>query len=155
MPFKAHIYKVGINPCVDVPVSITGKMKPAKGYIPVTGKINGHSFVQTLVPVKNAAYRLYVNMQMLRGGKAKVGDIAIFTLKQDHKERKIQYLMVTALKKELVANKLVGEFDALTDSRKKDILKYLGSIKTEETLTRNILKVIRQLKSAKPAVRIP
>ena len=37
--FDAKIYKVGINPCVDVPLHITGKMIPEKGYIPVKGKI--------------------------------------------------------------------------------------------------------------------
>lgn len=38
--FKAKIYKVGINPCVDVPNNITRKINK-KGYIPVKGTING------------------------------------------------------------------------------------------------------------------
>ncbi len=155
MPFKARIYKVGINPCVEVPPSITKKMKPVKGFIPVTGKINGHTFTQTLVPVKDSPYRLYVNIPMLKGGKAAVGEVATFTLKQDFADRKIDYSMVPALKKELTAHKLTAAFNALTASRKKDILKYLGSIKTKETLDKNIAKVIAQLKGSQSNVRIP
>lgn len=37
--FTATIYKVGINPCVDVPLRITTKMTATKGYIPVKGKL--------------------------------------------------------------------------------------------------------------------
>lgn len=154
MPFKARIYKVGINPCVEVPRAITAKMKPVKGYIAVTGKINGHEFSQTLVPVKDAPYRLYVNMSMLKGGNAKVGDIATFTLKHDLKERKVEYLMLPALKKALVDNNLLSAFNALTTSRKKDILKYLGSLKTIDALKKNINKVIHQLQSLEN-IRIP
>lgn len=155
MPFKARIYKAGINPCVDVPPAVTAKMNPLRGYIPVTGKINGHPFSQTLVPVKDSPYRLYVNMQMLKGGRAKVGDTVAFTLKQDRTDRKIDYKMIPALKKQLISNKLVAAFDNLTASRKKDILKYLRNIRTEETLKKDIDKVIGQLRSSGSSVKIP
>ena len=69
--YSSKIYKVGINPCVEVPLRITAKMTAAKGYIPVKGKIKDHSFTQTFVPIKNAAYRLYVNGVMLKGAKCK------------------------------------------------------------------------------------
>jgi hypothetical protein len=155
MPFKAQIYKVGINPCVEVPASVTAKMKAIKGYIPVAGKINGHAFKQTLVPVKGGPYRLYVNIPMLKGGETKVGDIATFTLKQDRSNRKKDYPMNVALKKALTSNKLLPRFNALTKSRKKDILKYLGSLKNEETIMKNVDKVIRQLKESRSTVRVP
>ena len=63
--FKAVIYKVGINPVVDVPVRITKKLIATKGYIPVKGSINGFAFHQTLCPVKDAPPRLYVNGPMM------------------------------------------------------------------------------------------
>lgn len=146
---------MGINPCVEVPGSVTARMKPVKGYIPVMGKVNGHTFTQTLVPVKDGPYRLYVNIPMLKGGGVKVGDTATFALKQDTTDRKVSYQMVPALEKALKANRVIAAFDALTASRKKDILKYLGNIKSEETLSKNISKVIVQLKKSGSAVRIP
>ena len=51
--FKAKIYKVGINPCVKVPLRITKTMTAKRGYIPVTGTIEGYAFRQTLCPVKD------------------------------------------------------------------------------------------------------
>jgi hypothetical protein len=146
MAFKAHIYKVGINAVVEVPASVTKKMKAVKGYIPVVGRINGFEFKQTLCPVKDSPYRLYVNMIMLKGGKANLGDTATFTLKRDTSDRTKDYPMNPLLRKHLVANKLVSIFNELTESRRKEINRYLSFIKTKETLQRNIDKVINSLK---------
>ena len=76
--FKAKIYKVGINPVVEVPSRITAKLYPTRGYIRVSGKINKYFFKQTLVPVKGAPYRLFVNGEMLKGSQLLVGDVAHF-----------------------------------------------------------------------------
>ncbi|MBK9984505.1 MAG: hypothetical protein IPP15_19425 [Saprospiraceae bacterium] len=62
--FKGAIYKVGINPCVEVPERITSKMRAIGGYIYTKGEINKYKFEQTLVSVKNGPYRLYVNGPM-------------------------------------------------------------------------------------------
>jgi hypothetical protein len=148
--FEAKIYKVGINPCVKVPLSLTRKMKPVKGYIRVKGKINNHPFKQTLVPVKEAEYRLYVNGPMLKGSDLTVGNKAHFIIEQDLASRSKKDLpMVRLLKQELTEHKLEDSFVELTVARKKDILKYLNSLKTDEALKRNIDKVIIQLKNKK------
>jgi hypothetical protein len=153
--FSARIYKVGINPCVKVPHEITDKMKPVKGYIPVRGKIEKHDFTQTLVPVKNSNYRLYVNGPMLEGGNVKLGDVASFTIEQFARRKREDYPMIAILQKELNKHGLKKEFDALTEARKKDILKYLNSLKPKgEALAKNVAKVISMLKSNKTP-RIP
>jgi hypothetical protein len=155
MPFRATIYKVGINAVVDVPKTVTAKMKAVKGYIPVTGKINGYSFKQTLVSLKEGKYRLYVNMIMLKGGKTKLGDRATFTLKQDKADRTKDYPMIKALENELVKNGVLTVFEELTYSRQKEVLRYLGRLKSKEVLEKNIYKVIKQLKEKKTDVRVP
>ena len=142
--FEAKIYKAGINPCVDVPLVITNKMKASKGYIPVKGKIKGHSFQQTLVPVKNAAYRLYVNNLMMKGSGTKVGDTVKFIIEQDFEPKTIP--IPKEFKSKLDANGLTSTFKKLTTGRQKEILKYFNFLKTEEALNRNIDKVIDQLK---------
>jgi Domain of unknown function (DUF1905) len=142
--FTATIYKTGINPCVDVPEKITAKMKAVKGYIPVKGTINTHSFIQTLVPVKNAPYRLFVNGPMLKGAATKLGDTVKFIIEQDVEKRTEPF--PTAFKKELASNGLLPEFNKLTPARQKEILRYLNHLKTKESLLRNIEKVITQLK---------
>ncbi len=148
MPFSftATIHKVGINPCVPVPKRITDKMLPARGYIPVKGMINGHSFVQTLVPVKGEAYRLYVNGPMLKGGKAKNGDKVKFVIEQNPHPESRDPKMLPAFKKRLTEENLMAIFKKLTPYRQKEILKYLGFLKNEESVQRNIVKVIAQMK---------
>lgn len=144
--FKATIYKVGINLCVKVPFRITAKMSPVKGYIPVKGRINRHPFVQTLVPIKSAEYRLYVNGLMLKGSRTKNGDRAIFVIEQDFAPRTAETSpMPRAFKKQLVEKKLFRKFKELTPYRQKEILKYLNYLKTEEALVRNVDKVIKEL----------
>ena len=153
--FKAKIYKTGINWCVDVPPKISQNMTPEKGYIKIKGKINGFDFKKTLVPVKNAPYRLFVNSAMMKGGKTALGEVANFIIEQDHEKVVTEYpippLLVGILKKD----NLTAAFDDLTSARKKDILKYLNAIKTEETLVKNISKLISQLKSKDKNVRVP
>lgn len=152
--FTVKIYKTGINAAVDVPKEITDAMTPVKGYIRIKGTINGFAFRQTLVPVKNAPYRLFVNIPMLEGGRAAIGDTAAFTIEQDTTPVEDDYEMNAILLEELKANKLEDAFDALSPSRRKDILKYLAYLKTDETVRKNVNKVITQLKEKKIA-KIP
>lgn len=142
--FKSRIYKVGINPCVEVPSKITAKLHPTRGYIPVSGKINKYPFKQTLVPVKGALYRLFVNGEMLKGTGLKVGDTAHFSIEQDFDPREVS--MPKEFKAQLKAEGVFEKFSNLTPSRQKEILKYLTYLKSEEARQRNMLKVISQLK---------
>ncbi len=153
--FKAKIYKVGINPCVKVPHRITKTMEPTKGYIPIKGKIENHSYKQTLVPVKGEPYRLFVNGPMLKGANVKLGETVHFSIEQNFSSQKREFPMMKAFKSELDKENLLVAFKALTPSRQKDILKYLNYLKTEETLKRNIKKVITQLKKKNSKVSIP
>jgi hypothetical protein len=147
--FEAEIYKAGINPCVKVPARISARLTATKGYIPIRGTINGHAFQQTLVPVKNEDYRLYVNGPMLKGAAAKLSDTAKFTIEQDHSPRSLEtYPLPKELKKVLSENKLMPAFKQLTPSRQKEVLRYLGALKTKEALWKNIDKLINGLKKA-------
>lgn len=154
--FSAKIYKVGINPCVKVPKRITATMVATKGYIPIKGKIGKHTFEQTLCPVKNEGYRLYVNGLMLKGANVKLGETVTFIIEQAAKQKDSDLPMPVLLKKKLQENKLMRAFEQLTPSRQKEVLRYLINIKTEETLLKNIDKVIDVLKgkATSPLFRI-
>jgi hypothetical protein len=144
--FKAKIYIVGINPCVKVPLRISNKLKATKGYIPIKGKIEKHFFQQTLCPVKGEGYRLYVNGPMLKGAAVKAGQTVNFTIEQDTLERNKNVPMPKGFKKKLEEHDLLTMFQKLTSSRQKEINRYLNNLKTEETLTKNINKMINVLK---------
>lgn len=148
--FKAKIYKAGINPCVKVPRKITSNMVATKGYISVKGKIRDHVFTQTLVPVKGEGYRLYVNGPMIKGADVSLGQIVNFEIEQASLKKRA-HRMHKALKKKLVENNLLHSFKKLSPSHQKEILKYLSYIKTEETLIRNVDKVVKGLKGTEPS----
>lgn len=143
--FRAKIYKVGINPCVEVPRRITRRMTPQRGYIPVRGHVDDYPFEQTLIPVKNGPYRLYVNGLMLKGSGSKVGDTLTFSLEQTTARRKDE-TMPAHLRSKLAKAKLLSTFEQLTPSRQKEIIRYLNYLKTAQAKNKNIEKVIGFLK---------
>ena len=153
--FDSVIYKIGINAVVDVPLEITNDMVPDKGYIRIQGDITGFDFKTTLVPVKGKPYRLFVNIPMLKGGKAALGNKAVFSIEQDFTPAEKNYPMNEVLLQQLRDKTLLEAFEALSPARKKDILKYLSYVKTEGTLYRNVDKVIKQLENNEKNVRIP
>jgi hypothetical protein len=153
--FTAKIYKTGINWCVDVPKRITGTLKATKGFISIKGEINGFKFTKSLVPVKDGPYRLFVNLKMMKGGNTALGEKARFVIQPAPNKKVVDYPQPTLLRQALAANALTASFNELTTSRKRDILKYLNSIRTEEILKKNVDKVISQLKDKEKNVRIP
>ena len=68
------------------------------------GHIDDYPFEQTLVPVKDGPYRLYVNGLMLKGSGAKVGDTMTFNIEQTTAKRK-DVTMPADLRSKLVEGK--------------------------------------------------
>lgn len=153
--FKAKIYKVGINLCVKVPLRITKTMEATKGYIRVKGTIEGFKFHQTLVPVKDNPYRLFVNGSMLKDSNMRNGKTATFELEQDHSTLpRPDSAMTKEFRTQLTKANVLEAFKQLTLYRQKEIIRYLYYLKSDESKNRNMKKVIGQLKTKKPA-RIP
>ncbi|MBS1511280.1 MAG: DUF1905 domain-containing protein [Bacteroidetes bacterium] len=146
MPFSftAVIYKNGINLCVDVPLHITNAITGKKGFIKIRGTLRKHFFQQTLVPVANAPYRLFVNGIMLKGAAVGEGDRVRFTIEPD--EAPPEYPIPAALLLQLKRHKLLQAFESLTPSRQKEINRYIGALKTGTVIEKNISKVITSLK---------
>ncbi len=153
--FKGAIYKTGINFCVDVPDSITSKLVAVKGFIKIKGTVNRFPFKKSLVPIKNGLYRLFINIPTLKGGQTKVGETANFVIEQNVENDKKEYRMPDLLKSQLEQRNVLINFNDLSNARKNDILKYLSYVKTEETMRRNIQKIITQLEQNQKSVRIP
>lgn len=121
-------------------------MNPVKGYIPVKGMINGHWFHQTLCPIKDGPYRLYVNGGMMKGGEVELGEKAKFEIEYDDRPPKDAIAMPVILEKRLKKEKLLNAFNSLTPSGQKEVFKYLNLLKSEEAKERNIEKVVVGLK---------
>ncbi len=146
--FSAKIFIISkINPVVDVPGEVLEYLfKEAgkrTGAIPVKGKLNGAKFIHNIVKYEGA-WRLYLNGPMRKSAGIDTGDIAHVEIDYDPAPRTVP--MPAPLEKALKKNKTARiEFDKLSPSRQKEILRYLGSMKTEESLLRNVGKVLKHL----------
>lgn len=150
--FTAEVLIIGINPYVGVPEDVLNALfeqaGKSKGPIPVRGTLNGKRFLQTLVKYQGA-WRLYLNTPMRQESGIDVGDDATVEIEFDSEPRivPINPKFAHALSKNREAR---AAFEKLAPSRQKEILRYLNSMKTEESLVRNIEKVIQYLLGKKP-----
>jgi uncharacterized protein YdeI (YjbR/CyaY-like superfamily) len=145
--FSAEIYKIGINPYVFLPEEILSylfkKAGKAKGYIPVSLIINKQKFIQHLVKY-SGEWRLYLNTPMRKAAGKDVGDIIHIKIDFDAEERITP--MHSKFEAALNKNKKAKDcFNSLPPSRKKEILRYLNNLKSEETLDKNIDRAINFL----------
>ena len=146
--FSAKIFIISkINPVVDVPDDVLeylfGKAGRRTGAIPVKGKLNGAKFIHNIVKY-SGAWRLYLNGPMRASAGIDTGDIARVEIDYDPAPRVTP--VPPEFEKALEKNKTAkAEFDKLSPSRQKEILRYLGSMKTEESLLRNVGKVLKHL----------
>lgn len=143
-PFKAEIKIIGINPFVFIPVKtleyIFKQAGKNKGQLPVIMKIDGHEFKQTLVKYAGD-WRLYLNTPMRKAAKKDIGDNAIFEIEFDAEERLIE--MNPKLEQALAGNKKAKDiFDSLAPYLQKEIVRYIGNLKTDESVEKNIKKAI-------------
>ncbi|MFQ5885503.1 MAG: DUF1905 domain-containing protein, partial [Thermoplasmata archaeon] len=134
----------GINPYVDVPKEVSDAFG-IRGNIRVKGTVNGFPFSSTLVPIGGGHHRLYVNTAMREGARVGVGDMVTVVVEYDPIPR--EYPAPDVLMDALREANLEQEFEQLPRSRRKDIVLYLDSLKTPESIKKNVQKVIELLKT--------
>ncbi len=138
---------LGINLQVVIPEktlqALYRQMGKEKGHIPVEGTLQGKHIKANIVKYQGA-HRLYINETMQKHAGVKPGDKVTIALCYDSVPRlePIPNLFAQALKKEKSAQ---AAFEKLAPSRKKEILRYLNNLKTEETLKRNTAIVVNYL----------
>lgn len=152
--FSSKIYIIGINPYVLLPASILKylfqKAGTDKGAIPVQIKTGGKNFIQNLVKY-SGKWRLYLNAPVRKAAGKEVGDMIDIQINFDGKTRTTP--LHTKLKKVFKENpEAKTAFDRLAPSRQKEILRYTNFLKTEESIERNIQRVVAYLVKSKPFI---
>jgi hypothetical protein len=145
--FSARIRKLGINPCVIVPAKVVEALLELAGRysgpVQVKAGLNGFWFDATVVRYLGA-WRLYLNTGMRKSTGTGVGDRVRVSLRYDPVARMPP--MPKALRAALADNPRAKERWRLqTRSRRKEILAYLNSLKTQAGVERNVSKVLRIL----------
>ncbi len=142
--FSVELEIIDGNPFVLLPPAILDELFQeagrSKGPIPVRGTINGRPYQQTLVRFRGQ-WRLYVNMTMLDDSPRRIGESVEVTVGFDPSDRTIApHPRLLAM---LDANPAARRaFDELTPSRRKEIVRYIDSLKTEASVERNVRRAI-------------
>ena len=144
---KTDLKIIGVNPYIQLAGKLLEELfrqaGKDRGPIPVQGTINGIPYRQTLVRYAGA-WRLYVNGKMLRGSPKRIGEIVTYTVWFDSSDRTIKPhpKFLKALGQNPDA-KLC--FEGLRPSRRKEIIRYISSLKTQASVDRNIVKALDHL----------
>lgn len=156
--FSEEVSIINGNPYVAPPDAVLrGLFKQAgksTSPIPIRGKINGASFQQSLMRYLGE-WRLYVNIIMAKAGGIKFSK-SISEIVGKKIEIQVEfdpypptYEMVDFLRKALDKNpKAKSNWNKLTPSRKKEILRYFSWLKSEDAKKRNVEKAIKVLSGA-------
>lgn len=145
--FNAIIEIIGINPYVQIPDIILSEIfiqaGKDKGYIPIKGTVNRSPYLQTLVKYKGI-WRLYINLSMLKDSPKRIGEAIEVTIEYDPSDRTIKPhpKLIEALNNSEIAN---SKFESLSPSVKKEMVRYITLLKTEESRDRIIERAINYL----------
>lgn len=145
--FHATLEIIGINPYVQIPETILAEIfiqaGKNKGHIPVAGTVNNLPYQQTLLKY-SGLWRLYINTLMLKNSPKRIGETIEVSIGYDSLDRTIKAhpKLIGALKNNLEAK---SKFDKLSPSMQKEMVRYISSLKTEESRNRNIERAINFL----------
>ena len=142
--FTETIDIIGVNPFVTPPEPVLNALflqaGKDKGAIPIKGLINGRHFTQTIIRYRGQ-WRLYINTTMLKNSPKHVGEVVELEICFDNADR--SFPMPPKFAHALTVHPIAKQkFDSLTPSRQKEIVRYLGFLKSEEALSRNIARAI-------------
>jgi hypothetical protein len=151
LAFREIIRMRGINPFIAVSAARASALKSGwRKPLPVLLRINGKPAEPchtNMMPGGDGSYYLYLNGVVRKAAEASVGDWVEVEIEFDTKYRSgpqhpMPLWFRRALKEHPQAHK---NWDALTPSRKKEILRYLAGLRSIEARSRNMTKAIEVL----------
>jgi hypothetical protein len=155
--FSAKIYKVGIIRFVDVPADVSRVLGDGAAHVAVKGEIEGHPLQTMLVSRGKGCYRMAIHGDIRKKLKADSGGVVELAIERDEESREpvLPPALVLALRN---SPKAQSVFRNMTTALRRQIVRYLTSVKRQGTLERRVSKLIRTLEqrartSAKPKGR--
>jgi len=149
--FAASIYKVGLIRYVDVPREVSKRFGSA-AHVPVTGTVEGVPVRTTLVSRGKGAYRMAIHSEIrkkLRVDCGAVVEIAI-QLDEESREPELPPALVLALRN---APKAQRRFRGITTALRRQIVRYLTAVKSQETLELRVSQFVARWERENPVKR--
>jgi hypothetical protein len=153
--FRAAIEINGINPYILVDAEQARQLKPGwRKPLPVLVQINGEPRTPwriNMMPIGDGRFYLYLHEQVRKASGTGVGDRVDVELRFDHAYRTgpahpMPEWFGAALERNARARQ---GWDALSPSRKKEILRYFSQLKSAEAKARNLGRALQVLAGAK------
>ena len=151
MEFRATIRVVGVNPYVLVSKRNAGRVKPGwRKPMPVVVRINGRpreGWRINMMPRGDGSFYLYLHGTVRNASGTKPGDRVSVRLVFDAAYRGgPAHPMPSWFRIPLSRNtKALSAWNALTPSRKKEVLRYFSALKSDEARSRNLSRALSAL----------
>jgi len=153
--FRATIEMNGINPFVLVSATRAGRLrKNWRKPLPVLVRVNGKPEMPwriNMMPVGDGSFYLYLHGAVRKASRTKAGETVAVELQfdEDYKNGPLHPMPAwfrAALNKNPRARKT---WEALSPSRKKELLRYFAGLKSTEAQARNLQRAIHVLAGGK------
>jgi hypothetical protein len=141
--FKAKIYSIGINRCVDVPSKISKSLGDDK-HIPVAGTIGDLPFESTLTPRGDGLYRLFIHSSIWKKLGVNNGDTITVSMQPGHAPNDLPVpadVMESLLRNEDAK----AIFDNLTVRLRNSYINYINQARNPETRMKRLEVGIERL----------
>ena len=141
--FRAELYAVGVNRCVDVPPEVSEALG-GETHIRVGGRVGGEPFRSNLAPRGGGMHRLFVHSDIWRKLGVDVGDVVEVEIERDDEEWEIT---VPADLTEAMpeGSEALQAFQALTVPNRKRFIDRIEETKTPATRKRRIEQGVQLL----------
>ena len=148
--FRALIKIHGVNPHVLVSAKRAAELKPGwRKPMPVLVQINGkpeESWPINMMPVGDGSFRLYLHGAVRKASKTGVGDRVEVEVSFNAKYKSGPQLMPEWFRAALAKNASAKKnWESLTPSRQKEVVRYLSALKSAEARQRNLARALNAL----------
>ena len=142
--FSGKIYKVGIIRYVDVPQDVSRALGGGDAHVPVIGEVEGVAIRTTMVSRGKGCYRVAIHGDIRKKLRADAGAVVELAIRRDEDSREpvLPPALVLALRN---APKAQSEFRKMTTALRRQVVRYLTSVKQQSTLERRVAGMVRML----------
>jgi hypothetical protein len=142
--FAGKIYKVGIIRFVDVPADISQSIGGSAPHVAVKGEVEGLPVQTTLVSRGKGCYRMAIHSDIRKRLRVDAGAVVEIAIERDEDSREplLPPALVLALRN---SSKAQTAFRQMTTALRRQVVRYLTSVKQQSTLERRVAKFIQAL----------
>lgn len=142
--FSGRMYRVGLIRFVDVPAEVSQAIGNGAAHVAVRGEVDGVAVQSTLVSRGKGCYRLAIHGDIRKKLKVDAGAIVEIAIERDEGPREpvLPPALVLALRNSPKAQKA---FRRMTTALRRQLVRYLTSVKQQETLERRVVKMVGML----------